>query len=308
MNDSFFGEVDTAHLSLPYSADEFIVSSAHLVRLVEQCHYRLYGDMILFGIRACQTSSPKGQWLTEIKIAEVPLDYQHMKCLLGIWDRKNHKLSIFQGSTVPFIQNVLKQQENPNARMCNQLSQGVYQYFVGAHEPDDRPKEEGAFRLTRSIPSAVWRNYGNNTIVLDSCVPNDHIHAAASEGQDYKSAGCQVVSGFHSDGLPTGQYQQFRILAGQSAMPSALEIYLPYQYILTHTRHLKSIQQGNYVERLMHGSEGAEVRRLQESLIDEGFLFEPKIDKGRMDGRCVKAVYERQKTMGYYPDGIHSVE
>lgn len=308
MKDSFFGEVDTAHLSMPYSDKAFTISSAHLARLAEQCHYRLTSDIVLFGIRAAKSLSEKGQWLTEIRMAENELDYLHLNCLLGIWDRKNHKLAVFQGSTVPFSAHLMKQRENPEQRISNQLAQGLYQYYVGAHEPDHRPKEEGAFRLTRHVPTPVWRDYGNDQLVLDACAPNDHIHAAGSIDTDYKSAGCQVIAGFHDELIPSGEYQQFRVLAGQSALPSELELHLPYQYLLTHARHLHAIQQGFSAERLLQGSEGYWVRKLQEQLISENYLFEPKIDKGLMDGETVKAVYEWQKASHCNADGIYRVE
>lgn len=307
MNKSFFAEVDTQHLPLPYSDEKFTVSSAHLIRLFEQCHYRTYGEIVLFGIRAAQTFSPKGEWLTEITIAENKLDYEYLNCLLGLWDKKNHKIAIFQGSTVPFIEHLLKQQSNPSLRLSNQLFQGSYHYFVGAHEPDSRPKEEGAFRLNRHIPTPVWRDYGDNNIVLDVCKPNDHIHAAGTIDTEYRSAGCQVIAGFHDELLPVGEYQKFRILAGQSALPSDLEIHLPYQYILMHSRHLRAIQKGYCLERLMQGSEGAEVRQLQEQLIAEGYLAESIIDKGMMCGESIRAVYEKQKANHLVIDGIHRI-
>ncbi len=307
MNKSFFAEVDTQHLPLPYSDEKFTVSSAHLIRLFEQCHYRTYGEIVLFGIRAAQTFSPKGEWLTEITIAENKLDYEYLNCLLGLWDKKNHKIAIFQGSTVPFIEHLLKQQSNPSLRLSNQLFQGSYHYFVGAHEPDSRPKEEGAFRLNRHIPTPVWRNYGDNNIVLDVCKPNDHIHAAGTIDTEYRSAGCQVIAGFHDELLPVGEYQKFRILAGQSALSSDLEIHLPYQYILMHSRHLRAIQKGYCLERLMQGSEGAEVRQLQEQLIAEGYLAESIIDKGMMCGESIRAVYEKQKANHLVIDGIHRI-
>lgn len=308
MKELFFGEVDTAHLSMPYSAKEFTISSAHLARLAEQCHYRLMNDIVLFGIRAGKALSKKGQWLTEIRIAENHLDYVHLNCLLGIWDRKNHKIAVFQGSTVPFVDNLMKQRDNPHQSISNQLVQGLYCYYVGAHEPDNRPKEEGAFRLTRHIPTPVWRDFGDGQVIIDACAPNDHIHAAGSIDAEYKSAGCQVVAGFHDGLMPTGEYQQFRVLAGQSALPSALELHLPYQYMLTHTRHLHAIQQGFSAERLMQGSEGCWVRKLQEQLILDNYLLEAKIDKGMMDGETVKAVYEWQKAQYSNADGIYRIE
>lgn len=306
MSDSFFGEVDTAHLSMPYSGTEFTISSAHLARLAEQCHYRLSNDIVLFGIRAGCAVSETGRWLTELTLKETVLDHQHLNCLLGIWDRKNHKIAAFRGSTVALDKNLVKQQDNPDKRLSNQLSQGLYQYYVGAHEPDG-PKEEGAYRLTRYIAVPVWRNLGKK-IVLDACHPNDHIHAAGSSSANYKSAGCQVISGCHDEPMPTGEYQQFRILSGQSAVPSELEIHLPYQYLLTHARHLQAIQQGFAKERLLQGSEGYLVRLLQEKLIAKQFLVEPKIDKGMMEGESIKAVYEWQKSHSINADGIYQIE
>lgn len=307
MTAPFMGEIDTQHLPFGHCDAPFVLSSAHLVRLAEQCHYRLQGDRVLFGLRAAATDAPLGQWLNAITVREQTLDYEHMRCLIGIWDRKQHKIAVFNGSTVPHIKNVQKQRQYPLKKISNQLSQGLYHYFVGAHEPDGRPNEEGAFRLTRMIPVPAWRDFGE-AVMLDSCVPNDHIHAAGSEATDFLSAGCQVISGFHQTPMPTGQYQQFRILAGQSAVPSELEIHLPYQYLLMHVRHLSAIAQGWQADRLLMGSEGHEVRALQETLISQGHLAEPLIDKGVMNGHTVKAVYDRQLIENQVADGIHRLE
>lgn len=301
----FFKDIDTAHLSYPYSDKKFTISPAHLVRLAESCHYQLQGDLILFGIRASRAHSATGQWLSEITLSEGELDYEHFNCLLGIWDRQKSKIIAFEGSTVPYIDNLVKQQNDSSKQISNQLSQGLYNYFVGAHEPDNRPKEEGAFRLTRMIPVPVWRNYGNDTIVLDACFPNDHIHAAGSTDTKFKSAGCQVISGFHEGAMPSGDYQQFRIYAGLSALPSELDIQKPYQYMLVHSRHLFAIQSGWQEDRLLMGSKGMCVRNLQEALIEEKYLQETLIDKGLMDGRTVKAFYDRQKASNEFADGVY---
>ena len=74
-----------------------------------------------------------------------------------------------------------------------------------------------------------------------------------------------------------------------------------------HSRHLRAIQKGYCLERLMQGSEGAEVRQLQEQLIAEGYLAESIIDKGMMCGESIRAVYEKQKANHLVIDGIHRI-
>lgn len=308
--------IDTAHITIAPSFKPFTFSAATLARLSESCAYPLFGEKILFGIRAGKlVDAPYGKWLPEVTLVENELDGENLRCLLGIWNRTTGEIALFPASTIPHISWQEKQIATPEKQVANALGSGAYHYLVGAHEPNHRPFEEGAFRLSRAQPVLAWRFYQSNHQYRLNCatatlsVVNDHIHSAQSElkldGISFSSAGCQVIEGDHRPpAMPTGWYQQFRIYAGQSAMPSPLEIGLSYRYLLTHARHLEAISQGDCSLRLLQGSVGMPVRQLQEALMQRQFLDEAQIDKGIFNGATAAALYQYQKAEALRADGI----
>lgn len=296
--------------------EPFTVSSASLARLVDNRQYHLSGSIVLFGIRAGKLlKETYGQWLTEALIVENPLDGEHFRCLLGLWDLTTHKIALFPASTVPHQYWQTQQINAPEKKVANCLGVGAYRYIVGAHEPDGRAFEEGAFRLSRLQPVFAWRFYQeDHHFLLENGVPtlsvvNDHIHSAQSTrkptGISFSSAGCQVILGDHTPpNMPTGFYQTFRILAGQSAMPSPLEVGYPYCYLLAQASDLADIAAGDQSICLQQGSKGMRVRLLQEALMRTHDLNEDFIDKGDFNGYTAMALYEFQKREGLIADGI----
>lgn len=296
--------------------EPFTLSSAILARLVESRHYCLSGDIILFGIRAGKLVDGKyGEWLTSASIVENPLDGEHFRCLVGLWDLTTHKIALFPASTIPHQFWQEKQMASPEKKIANCLGTGAYRYVVGAHEPESRPFEEGAFRLSRLQPVFAWRFYEQDHQYLLSkgkptlSVVNDHIHSAQSDtkpsGISFSSAGCQVIQGDHTPpNMPTGYYQTFRILSGQSAMPSPLEVGQEYRYLLANISDLADIAAGDQEIYLQQGSTGMTVRLLQEALMQQGDLDEDFIDKGYFNGYTAMALYEFQKREGLTASGI----
>lgn len=308
--------IDTAHIAIAPSLRSFTFSAATLARLSESCAYPLSGEKVLFGIRAGKLLDAQyGRWQSEVTLIENELDGESLRCLLGIWNRVTGEIALFPASTIPHRRWQEKQIASPDKQIANCLGSGAYHYIVGAHEPSHRPFEEGAFRLSRSQPVLAWRfyqpdhQYRLSRGVATLSVVNDHIHSAQSElrpdGISFSSAGCQVIEGDHRPpAMPTGWYQKFRIYAGQSAMPSPLEIGLSFRYLLTHVRHLEAIAQGDCSLRLLQGSVGMPVRQLQEALMQLDFLEEADIDKGIFNGATAKALYHYQKENGLRADGI----
>ncbi len=300
----FYQDIDTSHLKAPFSDEIFTISSAHFARFFELASMPMVkNERLLFGIRGAESLCELGKWHKEISLKEKQIDHQSLSCLIGTWDTQHNKIAIFEGSTVPYIEFILKQQKNEKERSCNQLSQGLYRYYVGAHEPLSSPKEEGAYRLDRFIKVAVWRNFKEHC-VLDACIPGDNIHAAFPHESGFRSAGCQVIKGEHAKEIPTGDYQTFRILSGQSAKPSLDELMMPYRYLLVHSRLLREISHGFQSPRYFQGSEGKIVRDIQTILIRDGFLKEDYINKGYLDGSSIEALYQWQKVNGLMPNGI----
>ena len=300
------------------ASETFTLSSATLARLVENHHYSLIGDIVLFGIRAGKLEKGEyGMWLTDAVISENSLDGENLHCLLGLWNLQTHKIALFPASTVPNRYWQEKQMEDPSKQIANCLGTGAYNYIVGAHEPCNRAFEEGAFRLSRLQPVLAWRFYEpNHQYEFTNGIPtlsvvNDHIHSAQSTTKptniSFSSAGCQVVEGDHvPPNMPTGWYQTFRILSGQSAMPSPLEVGIEYRYLLAHVNDLAKIAHGEMGTKLQQGSTGINVRFLQEALMKTGDLNEDLIDKGFFNGYTAEALYHFQKREGLPATGIAS--
>lgn len=306
---------DTSNASF-VSFEPFTLSGALLARLVESRRYQLTGSMVIFGVRAGNLlEGDYGQWLASAKIAENRLDGEHFRCLVGLWNLTTHKIALFPASTIPHQFWQEKQISSPDKRIANFLGTGAYRYIVGAHEPENRPFEEGAFRLSRLQPVFAWRFYQpDHQYLFKNGMPtlsvvNDHIHSAQSttkpSGITFSSAGCQVIQGDHTPpNMPTGHYQTFRILAGQSAMPSPLEVGKEYRYLLAHASDLADIAAGDQAIYLQQGSTGNLVRLLQEALMQSGDLNEDFIDKGYFNGYTAMALYTFQKREGLIASGI----
>ncbi len=310
--------IDVSHLDRIASYEPFTISSATFARVAEYSYFTLNGDYILLGIRAAKLLEGEyGRWLDSAVIVENSVDGENLRCLMGIWDRKHHKIALFPASTVPNILWQQRQIEMPDRAVANALGVGLYNYLVGAHEPngEGRPFEEGAFRLSRLQPVLAWRFYESNhqfaarLARATLSVVNDHIHSAQTavkpEGASFSSAGCQVIEGDHRPpNMPTGFYQTFRTLAGQSAMPSPLEVGMQYQYLLTNVRQLEAIVHGDTSIHLMQGSRGMLVRQLQEALMAKEFLNENDIDKGYFNGYTALALYNYQKSESIVANAI----
>lgn len=291
----------------------FLFSLAHLARLAQSARYPLAEERILFGIRgAIAPRDLLGRWVKTIELTPKSPDGLNLHCLIGIWSKSMGKMVLFPASTHPNQKEIERQFANREARIANRLTQGFYQYRVGAHEPETRPFEEGAFRMSRAEPVLVWR-VGDQPIFdessrLDLCRPNDHIHSAQTEHPErtmsYASAGCQVIEGEQMGDRITGFYQAFRLLAGQAAFPDPLEVGRPFKYLLTTFEHLFAIASGWEEVRLLYGSQSYGVRLLQEALMREGFLEETTIDKGLFNGATGLALAQYQEAQGVKGDGI----
>src|SRR5690606_27232021 len=86
-------------------------------------------DLVLFALRGGLPIGAPDGWKTSIKIRSAPIDHVHMRCTLGIWDRRNRRVFAAAGSTVPHKDNVLKaaaRKGRVRGRGANQLEPGFY--------------------------------------------------------------------------------------------------------------------------------------------------------------------------------------
>lgn len=283
------------------------------------------GDILLIGFRGMTGGLPYAQWHPTITLQESQPDFLTLQCTLALYHRRDKRFALFKGSTYPHLFFLEKQWQSPQKKIANILSEGMYRYIVGAHEPGENshaplPKEEGAFRLSRHQPVPVWRflsktAWHEKAPTLDLSYPGDNLHAAQSTKKrhqlSFSSAGCQVVEGDHvPPDLPTGHYQAFRLMAGQTENPHienpfyGYSLGQSYDYLLLSFRTLKKIKEEKDKLWYLHGSRGLKVRKLQERLITSNLLEEETIDKGVFNGATSMAFDRFQKTKNLGADII----
>ena len=87
----------------------FAISHASLARLFAAYRLQPEGDgIILFALRGALPVKGVSGWAKSISLRQAGLDYVHMRCTLGIWDRRGQRVFAAPGSTVPFKDNVEK--------------------------------------------------------------------------------------------------------------------------------------------------------------------------------------------------------
>ena len=178
---------------------------------------------ILFGLRGCAIVNGRDNELAdEVELKDQRPDHDSTRCVLGVWDRAAGRIAVFQGSTVPNANYMLKYYTSKS--VGNMLPTGFYGYVVGAHTTQSS-SVPGSFLLRETLArkrTVVVRRSANNLMydrldVVDPCEPGDNIHPTFSDDPGtYNSAGCQVVMGRGTNGNHTGHWKKFRRLAGQT--------------------------------------------------------------------------------------------
>ncbi len=287
-----------------------------LTKYSAACSFQLTKEIILFGIRGALLTSPKNDWHENITFQTMCPDHYSPKCVLGIWNKNAQVLCAYQGSTVPNAQWIFAQQHSPK-RVANLLGQGCHSYYIGPHEPENSLPHEGAWRLNNLIDVGVWRlrdqdqlGYSLNC-EFEAGFPNDNIHSAytgtnSNPKIQFSSAGCQTINGNQTlSYMPEGDFQNFRMMAGQAAVPDPRQLGIFYDYLLIPSLHLDLIQNHQFNEpRLMQGSTGIQVREIQDRLIHLDFLQDSGFNKGHYNGKTALAVYHFQKAHHLIADGI----
>jgi hypothetical protein len=228
----------------------------------------------------------------------------HMRCTLGIWDRRSRRLFIAPGSTVPFKDHVLKsaaRKGRMKGKGTNQLEPGYYTDLTKGEHLQGKRNGHQALRQTesrlyrRSLTGVPYRDasplyYGN---------PYDNLHCGWNlDGKKpgYSSAGCMVVAGMphcprrEDQGENLGPWKIFHDLiyaADQRKFPVLL---LPAETAFGaiaegNPGNGKIARKGNPI--LVHGSVGEDVKALQRRLREQG-SYRGRIT-GLLDARTYRA-------------------
>jgi hypothetical protein len=261
--------------------------------------------LVLFAFRGASPVAVAKGWAPSVKLEVTPPDFVHMRCTIGIWDRKSGKIFAAPGSTVPHRDNILKAAARKGVmkgRGTNQLEPGYYTDLTKGEHLQGKPQGHAALRQTgyRFYRRTHHKPPYTNRDPLYFGNPYDNLHCAwnsdpATPG--FRSSGCVVVAGWpHSPRLPdaipgrnknSGAWKTFHDLiyaAPQKKFPLLL---LPAKDV---ARSL-SLDSPEPVEgskgpgHLVYGSEGEAVKAMQRKLATKGFY------KGRITGKLGVGTY-----------------
>jgi Putative peptidoglycan binding domain len=264
-------------------------------------------DMIFFGIRgATPFNSLKQDFENSRTIVPIGLNYLTFRCTIGQWVPRKEILTVYPGSTVPYIEYV-KTAKKQGGKGTNQMMPGFYNDFQkGKHMPSEENAHD-AFRQTAIRPVRRTANddlYDSNDLVTFE-IQSDNLHAGYRIGVDdkiYGSKGCQIVLG-RPDSERTSAQGPWKLFKDRAYQ--ANQTYYPY-FLLNTDDYLRVANQpdARYARRLSFGSHSNLVVQVQEVLI--GKSVEPTLTTvtGIFDIPTMKAVLAFQKLNKKVATGI----
>ncbi|MDB5103119.1 MAG: Peptidoglycan-binding domain 1 protein [Fibrobacteres bacterium] len=289
------------HKPLPPAFD---LSHSALERLFAAYHIPLRDEgLVLFGLRGCLPVGAASGWRASAKARAVPVDYAHMRCTLGIWDRKGKRVFLAPGSTVPHKDNVEKaaaKRGRAKGRGTNQLEPGFYtdlakgEHLQGKRNGHQALRQTGYRFYRRSRTGVPYTAsaplfYGN---------PYDNLHCGWNldgKAAGFSSAGCMVVAGMphcpRRDDQPEnlGPWRIFHDLLYEGDQETFPLLLVPgteaAEALSSGTAAGKG--PGKRAGRLIYGSEGDAVAALQNRLAARG-TYRGAIT-GRLDARTYRA-------------------
>ncbi len=247
--------------------------------------------LILFAFRGISPLNNTKTWRKTWQLQKSRLDYKHMRCAIGIWDRSTGLLFIAPGSTVPHSGQVTKAADK-NGKGANQLEPGFYTDYRKGEHLEGSPRGHQALRQTgpRFIRRTTEGAPYEKTDRLLFSNPYDNLHCSwnihPSEA-GFSSAGCIVVAGWphcprQSAPKPNrGHWRAFHkylYQAGQTGFP----------FLLLEAGQIARVLQLRYSRPLLcYGSAGPPVKQLQQRLKRLGFYKGPV--NGFLDTRTYRA-------------------
>jgi hypothetical protein len=243
--------------------------------------------------------SRKNLFTKKVFLESAKLDYQHMKCMLGMWKPQEQTLWLGIGSTVPhkkWVDKAIKQE----GKGCNQLEPGFYTDLTKGEHLQGKPRGHMALRQTayRCIRRTARGIPYNKQDPLFYSNPYDNFHCAGNphpEKAGYDSAGCLVLAGTaYRSRLPkeeqvenTGPWAFFHDAVYDASLQQEQFPMLVMEYSTLE----KWYQSPDDIESLCFGSRGERVLTLQKKLKQEG-LYKGKLD-GLLGARTYRGMMEK---------------
>lgn len=309
---------DYRHLDRALSGQTFELTPTDLEALISSNEYSPLPGLVLFALRGAALAGGVRINEPSIVVTDQRPDHRNFRCVIGCFDRVNHRLSAFPASTVPNAAYVLKchvmaQSSVPITGLTgNILPTGCYTYTVGTHKKGQRGEIPNVLRLSTSSTGAsevvVLRSLTD--VVYDrldrfvNATPADNIHPGQlSNG--FSSAGCLTVPGRYANGEHSGVWQEFRAAIGlDQANPG--DRYSMMLFTGLDAANAARVRNGGMdtgqLQRLRHGSVGNRVAALQRAL---GLPTDASQKLGPVTRQAL--VLRQSKALGW-ADGIHSPE
>lgn len=272
----------------------FVFTESDLRRLFQINQFEIpQNEMVFFGLRGCLPMDARAeQFLDRHSLVVTDVNYLNPRCTIGQWIPARRVFTIFPGSTVPHMKYIQKALARGGAG-ANRMFIGYYTYTKGKHRPSPSGTHD-AWRHPDTELRPILRT-GDDlkyeiTDKIELAVPYDNLHAAWSSGTggSYSSAGCQVIVGFPNPNR--GPWKTFKNYG--YSIPQT-----KFRYALL--EGLKAAQVASnpntpLTARVLFGSSGDLVRKLEEALVAKG--LHPAGDKinGVMDVETWKAIHKFQ--------------
>jgi endonuclease G len=288
---------DCAHLGAPLDPSPFEVSPALLDRHAAASRYKLPDraaqPLVVVGVRGAALAGGGGPGVPAA--AECDPDHIRLRCLLGVWNRREGTVTLFPGSTVPDADHMwfhvvlardgettgpkCDRQGKPGGsatQACNMLPPGLYAATVGKHNTNPGCLLIGGLIMTRRTFDGMA--YGISSWAPSAAGVGDHVHPAYWDNDEinvpkFSSAGCQVIAGgFDEPGGPfRRKWTEFRQALGMRPDHRTLPATGPADgtaipYLLCTGRELRLLAGGKSLPRLRHGSSGPEAEALAAAL------------------------------------------
>ncbi|CAM1340438.1 peptidoglycan-binding domain-containing protein [Tenacibaculum amylolyticum] len=238
---------------------------------------------------------------SEHLLQRVKVNYYYPRCVIGQWLPSERKIAIFPASTVPNLKVVQRNKKKKHQFNC--MQPGFYNYRKGQHSGSNSGfQPHRALRLQSKITfrraNFTLQNkqpvidYGPSAYI-GTGNPGDNIHCArnntrttkvkALKGQDfsysfcmsdyYSSYGCQVIVGCPEQYIPRGQksgnWNAWEEFIGNVYDHFAKE-QQNFKYLLIDSFNMQKIAEATSTDidliKVVHGSSGPLVKRLQEGL------------------------------------------
>jgi predicted chitinase len=307
----------------PADASNFELTPADLELLVKANHFVVPDEVktIVIGLRGAMFGGHHEEVRrASIRCMDTRPDHANFRCLLGFWYRKDGRITLFSGSTVPcprymknyyFKKNDLPYQSKTD---CNMAPTGHYVFRVATH---DKGRIDPALRMSEpkdlaaDAAASVWRTKSDLTFGLaDELEPPravfDNVHCSyflnykPEYEAAFSSAGCLTVRGRKD---PSDQWKKFQrelTAIGKGKRVDLILLTGKEAALASEGRRARSLTEAIIasLSRLRLGSSGEAVERLQRRL--------NLAVTGYFGADTQHALFVWQKQEGHKPDAIYS--